>query len=157
MDTARAIDMLRYLSTSPVVVSAAAGAKRAAMLANTLALVSPSPFRISLSLRWETYTFHVISQARRFAVSFLDSVEAYAHLGSDSGWDKEKLPPAKCLTTSRLSLPAPKGVLAYLECELTTTFELDDRVLVVGTVEHGEVLRSGKPYVASIGLSGLLS
>lgn len=44
-------------------------------------------------------------------------------------------------------MPVLAGALAWVECALGGQHELEDHVVLFGTVEHGELLRSGDPAV----------
>lgn len=48
---------------------------------------------------------------------------------------------------SPAGLPILAGALAWLECRASGEHEGGDHVIVFGTVEHGELLRSGDPSI----------
>ena len=106
------------------------------------------PPSVSLAIATKREHLSAIRTHGRFAVSVLDGASQNL-MGAFFKKTEAGRTPFDELEhrPSPAGLPILAGALAWLECHLCGEHASGDHVVVFGTVEHGELLRSGEPAI----------
>lgn len=91
------------------------------------------------------YTTELILNSKKFVLHLLSDqqLDLLPRFGIPSGREGDKFSGARVLEDE--FGPLVEGVLGYQRCELITTFDLGERILLVGEFKGGEVKAQGKP------------
>jgi flavin reductase (DIM6/NTAB) family NADH-FMN oxidoreductase RutF len=143
MDSARFRQLCGRFATGVVVVTATDPAGQDhGMTANSFTSVSLEPPLVSINIE-QAANFHgVISRVDRFAINILESEQEAVsrHFAGPAPHQFEGF------RRTPGGLVALEGVIATLECEVASRFDVGDHTVVVGRVTGGEV-REGRPLL----------
>jgi len=153
------------------VLTARCGNQFNGCIINTLAQVTTSPNRVSVTVNKGNFTEYMIRTSGRFNVSMIDEsadFSLFTHFGFQSGrWGNKFYDYA--LKKAENGLPIiEKGVCAYLSCEVVQTVDLGTHTMFIADVADGEVISDKapmtyayyhanvkpKPAAASVGSTG---
>jgi len=130
------------------VVSSRKGEGVNGQIANTIFQVTSQPPQIAACINTQNLTHEFIRESGVFAVSILSQetpLKFIGHFGFRSGREFDKfrdIPYKLGVTGAPIAL---ENALAYLEAEVSLSFELGTHTLFIGRVVAAEVLREGEP------------
>jgi 3-hydroxy-9,10-secoandrosta-1,3,5(10)-triene-9,17-dione monooxygenase reductase component len=123
---------LRTFATGVAVVTTASGSKRCGLTINSFNSVSLDPPMVLWSIARASPSLPVFREARRFAVNVLaDDQEDLSRQFAAPAADKFA---GVRLCRGELGLPLIEGAAAHFECELATTYEAGDHLIMLGRV-----------------------
>jgi flavin reductase (DIM6/NTAB) family NADH-FMN oxidoreductase RutF len=118
------------------------------MTVSSFVPLSLDPPQVLVSLARTTRTHKMVSECGLLAVVFL--AEDQADLSNRFAGltpDQEDRFRDIAFSSTPNGCPLPEGVLAYLDCEVVTTFASGTHTAFIGEVQSGEVLRQTSPLV----------
>ncbi|ADU23326.1 flavin reductase [Ruminococcus albus] len=130
------------------VLTARCGNQFNGCIINTLAQVTTSPNRVSVTVNKGNFTEYMIRTSGRFNVSMIDEsadFSLFTHFGFQSGrWGNKFYDYA--LKKAENGLPIiEKGVCAYISCEVVQTVDLGTHTMFIADVADGEVISDKAP------------
>ena len=130
------------------VLTARCGNQYNGCIINTLAQVTSSPNRVSVTVNKGNFTEYMIRSSGRFNVSMIDEsagFELFTHFGFSSGrWGNKFYDYA--LKKAQNGLPfIDDGACAYLSCEVVQSVDLGTHTMFIADVADGEVLSEKAP------------
>ena len=130
------------------VLTARCGNQFNGCIINTLAQVTTSPNRVSVTVNKGNFTEYMIRTSGRFNVSMIDEsadFSLFTHFGFQSGrWGNKFYDYA--LKKAENGLPIiEKGACAYISCEVVQTVDLGTHTMFIADVADGEVISDKAP------------
>ncbi len=130
------------------VLTARCGNQFNGCIINTLAQVTTSPNRVSVTVNKGNFTEYMIRTSGRVNVSMIDEsadFSLFTHFGFQSGrWCNKFYD--YVLKKAENGLPIiEKGVCAYLSCEVVQTVDLGTHTMFIADVADGEVISDKAP------------
>ena len=130
------------------VLTARCGNQFNGCIINTLAQVTSSPNRVSVTVNKGNFTEYMIRSSGRFNVSMIDEsadFSLFTHFGFQSGrWCNKFYDYA--LKKAENGLPViEKGACAYVCCEVVQTVDLGTHTMFIADVAGGEVISDKAP------------
>lgn len=130
------------------VLTARCGNQFNGCIINTLAQVTTSPNRVSVTVNKGNFTEYMIRTSGRFNVSMIDEsadFSLFTHFGFQSGrWGNKFYDYA--LKKAENGLPIiEKGTCAYISCEVVQTVDLGTHTMFIADVADGEVISDKAP------------
>ncbi len=130
------------------VLTARCGNQFNGCIINTLAQVTTSPNRVSVTVNKGNFTEYMIRSSGRFNASMIDEsadFSLFTHFGFQSGrWGNKFYDYA--LKKAENGLPIiEKGACAYLSCEVVQTVDLGTHTMFIADVADGEVISDKAP------------
>ncbi len=130
------------------VLTARCGNQFNGCIINTLAQVTTSPNRVSVTVNKGNFTEYMIRSSGRFNVSMIDEsadFSLFTHFGFQSGrWGNKFYDYA--LKKAENGLPIiEKGACAYISCEVVQTVGLGTHTMFIADVADGEVISDKAP------------
>ncbi len=136
------------LSYGLYIVSAKAGDRRAACVANTFQQVTSSPLQVSVTLNKDNATTRAVRESGRFAASCLSreaTMELIGTFGFHCSDDVDKFAACEAgLDASGVPFVAEQCV-ARFSARVVQTLDVGTHIVFVGEVEEAEKLCSGEP------------
>jgi len=140
--------VMRSWTTGVSLVTSRHDGTRHGMTVSAFTSVSLEPPLVLISLERTTRTKRLVDASSRFAVAILaedqrELSDRFAGRVADDGDRFEDVPtletPSGC--------PIPEGSLAYLDCQVTTTYQGGTHTIFLAEVLSAEVLRRAAPLV----------
>ena len=140
--------ILDVLPTGVAVVTSRKGEKINGLTVAWMTQVSYNPPLVVISVAPQRYTYEFIMESKVFAINLLDAgQQALAkHFGTSSGRKVDKFKDVP-YSTKRTGAPILKEAIAYLECDVVSTFAAGDHSLIVGHVIASETLKNVAPLI----------
>ncbi|MBO4866086.1 MAG: flavin reductase [Ruminococcus sp.] len=140
--------VMNKISYGLYVLTARCGNQFNGCIINTLAQVTSSPNRVSVTVNKGNFTEYMIRSSGRFNVSMIDEsadFSLFTHFGFQSGrWGNKFYDYA--LKKAENGLPViEKGACAYLCCEVVQTVDLGTHTMFIADVADGEVISDKAP------------
>ncbi|SFC65043.1 flavin reductase [Ruminococcus albus] len=140
--------VMNKISYGLYVLTARCGNQYNGCIINTLAQVTSSPNRVSVTVNKGNFTEYMIRSSGRFNVSMIDEsadFSLFTHFGFQSGrWGNKFYDYA--LKKAENGLPIiEKGVCAYVCCEVVQTVDLGTHTMFIADVADGEVISEKAP------------
>jgi flavin reductase (DIM6/NTAB) family NADH-FMN oxidoreductase RutF len=112
-------------------------------ISNTVFQVTSDPPQFAVACNKNNYTAEIISQGKAFAISILKqdyNPDIMGTFGYHSGRDTDKFG-SFAFRINKTGVPIlVEDVVAWLECEVVSTFDLGTHLLFVGTLLDAEML-----------------
>lgn len=123
-------------ATGVTVVTTSLGDEMRGMTANAVSSVSLDPPLVLVCIDKSARTHELVKRRGAFAINILtDQQESLSRLFASKEVDDARRLATVPHTLSARDLPLLEGCLAYLECELYSTFDAGDHTIFVGQVE----------------------
>lgn len=143
---------LSQLSYGLYVVSTKHDKKMNGCIINTVTQVTSDPQRIVVAVNKKNLTCELIQKSGIFAVSILSETAPFSlfkHFGFQSGKNTDKFVDVPFKMTKQELPYLTEHTTAYLDCEVTASYDLGSHMLFIATVSDGEVLSGEKPMTYS--------
>lgn len=126
---------MRVLAGGVVMVTARKGERLWGLTISACCSISASPPQVLISLAHSASCLPPILETGRFGLSILRADQkSLAELGAAPG--APKYVEAFCQEEPGAETTRIAGALAHLDCRVTTTFDVADHALIIGTVER---------------------
>lgn len=140
--------VMNKISYGLYVLTARCGNQFNGCIINTLAQVTTSPNRVSVTVNKGNFTEYMIRSSGRFNVSMIDEsadFSLFTHFGFQSGrWCNKFYD--YVLKKAENGLPIiENGACAYISCEVVQTVDLGTHTMFIADVVDGEVLSDKAP------------
>ena len=139
---------MNKISYGLYVLTARCGSFSNGCIINTLAQVTSSPNRVSVTVNKSNYTCFMIAQSGRFNVSMIDTTagfEMFTHFGFSSGRWEDKLYGTEFKYAENGVPYIPYNTCAYLSGEVVQQIDLGTHIMFIADVTAGEVLSDNAP------------
>ena len=139
---------MNKISYGLYVLTARTGSFSNGCIINTLAQVTSSPNRVSVTVNKANYTCYMIAASGRFNVSMIDvtaGFDMFTHFGFSTGrWENKLYEYDHRLAENGIPYIA-KGTCAYLSGEVVQSIDLGTHIMFIADVTAGEVLSDNAP------------
>lgn len=119
---------------------------------NTLAQVTTSPNRVSITVNKGNFSEYMIRSDGRFNVSIIDEsakFELFKRFGFASGRWENKLPGLKYKFAANGIPVIEEGICGYICCEVVQSIDLGTHTMFIADVVDGEVTSGNAPMTYS--------
>ena len=151
MSTPEVSPLARALGSLPTglyVVSSRSGERPLGFIGSFVMQQGIAPPVVSVAVGRDREHLKAIRESGRFALSILDEESSKVMSAFFKKYDGDQTPFDHVEhSDSPSGLPILTGALAWLECKLIGEHELDDHIVVFGTVEAGDKPREGSPSI----------
>lgn len=130
------------------VISSRKGDKYNCQIANSLIQVSSTPPKVLVTVNKEALTHEYIQESKVFSVSVLSSntpKKFIMLLGFRSGRQSDKFKELSFKTGVSGTPIILEHTVAYLDCQVTNSFDCETHTLFIGKVVDAELLKTDKP------------
>jgi flavin reductase (DIM6/NTAB) family NADH-FMN oxidoreductase RutF len=140
--------ILDLLPTGVAVVTSRKGEKVNGLTLAWMTQVSFNPPLVVVSIAPQRYTHEFIMESKVFVINLLDeSQKALAeHFGTSSGRKVDKFKDVRS-STKQTGAPILDAAMAYLECEVVSTYAAGDHSIIVGHVIASKTLKGASPLI----------
>ena len=130
------------------VVSAEAEGQRAGCVVNTATQITAEPPRVMVAVNKENVTAGVITAAKAFTVTVIDTTADMPYIGNfgfRSSATFDKFERYGCETSAVGSPYSPEHICALLACRLVDTVDVGTHLLFIGDVVDAQKLSDEEP------------
>jgi len=121
---------------------------KAGYVANTAFQVTSSPARLAISCHKKNDTTKIILDAGIFSVSVLKkeiNVKILSDFGFNSSSEIDKFESVKTITAVSGAPIITDESVAWFDCKVSQTIDLDSHILVIGEILDGQILSEEEP------------
>ena len=141
------VEALFKFSYGLYVVTSQAEEKKSGYIGNTVFQVTSDPLQLAISCNRDNYTADIIKESGRFGVSILEQDTKSTIIGTfgyKSGRDVDKFSDVDYFTTENGTPIVKENSVAWFDCKVVKTVEVDSHILFIGEVVDGDLLQKEK-------------